>query len=672
MVVVTGTRIPQTTQSASATVSPVTAHFADEIQSIGATHIEDYLNQLPQAFSDQSTNVNNGATGTATVNLRDLGAQRTLVLIDGKRVMPGDPSSGAIAPDLNLIPDALVSRVEILTGGASAVYGSDAISGVVNFLMKRDFSGLQLDVSSGFYDHRNGQTAIQGLITAQGDAQAPSGDIDGFSGEATLTAGFNTPDGKGNITGYVGLRSDSAVLQASRDFSACALVTSGAGLACSGSNRSTATGRFVVLNPANSKTVGNLTLDPTGPGDTLRTYTAARDSYNFAPPQYFIRPDKRYLAGAFAHYQLLPAVEIYGDAMAMYDTSFTQLAPSGLFSNLPFAIACKSPLFSTAEVQAFCTNAGLTANGTASIEVGHRDVEGQGRQNHLTHADYRVLIGARGVIDDWNYDVSVQHAAVNITQTDLHDVSLARAADALNAVTNAAGQIVCASGNTGCAPYNPFKVGGVTQAALAYLDVHARASGGTDETVASANVTGRLDRYGVKSPWAGDGASVAFGAEYRSDGLSYAPDAELASGDLASGSTAKPVSAFNKEVIAKGVRVQPCPQHRHAFLHVQRRVDAREVQPQFDQGNRHRRLHPHDHRFRVEHLRHRGDVAEHPPDKRIHDLQRRDVDQHALGIRFGDPVGEIVLQRHRQLVVHVDLDRHQQQLAHAENGECGP
>ena len=119
----------------------------------GVTKIEDLVNQLPQAFAAQNATVANGSTGTATVNLRGLGSARTLVLVDGRRLPYGGVTNSAA--DLNQIPTALVERVEVLTGGASAVYGSDAIAGVVNFIMKKDFEGVQLDGQYSLYQHNN-------------------------------------------------------------------------------------------------------------------------------------------------------------------------------------------------------------------------------------------------------------------------------------------------------------------------------------------------------------------------------------------------------------------------------------------------------------------------------------------------------------------------------------
>ena len=113
----------------------------------------------------------NGATGTATVDLRGLGDKRTLVLIDGKRLQPGDPA--VPVADLNMIPSALVDRVDVVTGGASAVYGSDAVAGVVNFIMKKDFEGLRIDVQYGFDQHDQHNSQIDKAVKNTQTSSAP-------------------------------------------------------------------------------------------------------------------------------------------------------------------------------------------------------------------------------------------------------------------------------------------------------------------------------------------------------------------------------------------------------------------------------------------------------------------------------------------------------------------
>src|ERR1044072_7153461 len=164
---VTGSRIAQPNLE---TTSPVTQVTAEDVITQGVTKVEDLINQLPQAFAAQNATVSNGSTGTATVNLRGLGSARTLVLIDGRRMPYGGVTNSAA--DLNQIPTAMVERVEVLTGGASAVYGSDAIAGVVNFIMKKDFEGVQIDAQYGLYQHNNdfsgpGAVQLRDVITGR-------------------------------------------------------------------------------------------------------------------------------------------------------------------------------------------------------------------------------------------------------------------------------------------------------------------------------------------------------------------------------------------------------------------------------------------------------------------------------------------------------------------------
>src|SRR3990167_2064883 len=171
-VVVTGTRIPSPNLES---VSPVTAVSAAEIKATGVTRVEDMINSLPQAFAAQGSALSNGSTGTATVSLRGLGATRTQVLIDGRRLMPGTPNTlgGSLAPDLNFIPSALIERVDVLTGGASAVYGADAVAGVVNFIMTRNFEGVRLDAQYGLYQHDQHSSTADIVRASQAAASSP-------------------------------------------------------------------------------------------------------------------------------------------------------------------------------------------------------------------------------------------------------------------------------------------------------------------------------------------------------------------------------------------------------------------------------------------------------------------------------------------------------------------
>src|ERR1700691_6037625 len=218
-VVVTGSRI----QSLNlVSISPVTTVTATEIAQTGATRIEDVLNSLPSVFAAQSSALSNGADGTASVNLHDLGPERTLVLMDGRRLAPGAPDGRNFA-DLDQVPIELVERVEVLTGGASSTYGADAVAGVVNFIMNSHYEGVKLDVGYGMYQHNNHESLYSGIESAQGDATPPSEVNTGFNKNLAFTAGSNFADGKGNATVYATYATQAAVLQSKFDYSACTL-----------------------------------------------------------------------------------------------------------------------------------------------------------------------------------------------------------------------------------------------------------------------------------------------------------------------------------------------------------------------------------------------------------------------------------------------------------------
>ncbi|HXS20915.1 MAG TPA: TonB-dependent receptor plug domain-containing protein, partial [Steroidobacteraceae bacterium] len=138
-VVVTGSRIATPNQTA---ISPVQFVGAKQFQQVGATRVEDVLNKLPQVFADMNGTSINGGTGTSTIDLRGLGASRTLVMVNGERMPYGD--TAVPGADINMIPPALIENVQILTGGASAQYGADAVAGVVNFKLLDNFQGVKL------------------------------------------------------------------------------------------------------------------------------------------------------------------------------------------------------------------------------------------------------------------------------------------------------------------------------------------------------------------------------------------------------------------------------------------------------------------------------------------------------------------------------------------------
>ena len=302
MITVTGSRIQSPNLT---TTSPVSSVSSEDFKLQGVTRVEDLVTQLPQAFAAQNSTVSNGASGTATVSLRNLGATRTLVLIDGKRLPYGSPNDPAA--DLNLIPGQLVERVDVLTGGASAVYGSDAISGVVNFIMKKDFEGVQVDAQYGFFNHENDYDTNGNLrdviesraTTNPAQFQLPPDNVTvGYSKEITGVIGFQTDDGRGGFVGYVGYRNNDEVLQKSFDYSSCAIGgANSTGFTCGGSG---------TADPARFTDFATFDLTFDRATGAYRPWSNSTDQYKFGPLNYNQRPDQSYTAGYFADYQVNP------------------------------------------------------------------------------------------------------------------------------------------------------------------------------------------------------------------------------------------------------------------------------------------------------------------------------------------------------------------------------
>lgn len=545
-VVVTGSRIRQPNLT---TTSPVTQVTGEDIDIQGVTRVEDLVTQLPQAFAAQNSTVSNGASGTATVSLRNLGSSRTLVLIDGKRMGYGSPQDDAA--DLNQIPGQLVERVEVLTGGASAVYGSDAIAGVVNFIMRRDFEGIEIDAQYGFNQHNNdydGVGNVRNVIAARAAAnpsqfRLPDDNVTtGFSREVNILMGVSTPDDRGNITAYAGYRKNNKVLGRDYDYSSCSLGAPAAAtptdFACAGSGTSF---------PGQFTNFGSYTYTVDANGNFI-PYVGARDAYNFGPLNYYQRPDERYTLGAFGHYDVTDKIEVYTQLMFSDYSTIAQIAPSGNFfgefadgfrtTDGSSTIRCNNPLLSAQQRGAIgCTDVDIAAGAAKDMYIGRRNVEGGGRQSDIRFQSYRGVIGARGDLNEaWSYDLTAQYSRAQYTNIYRNEFSNTRLARALDVVTDpVTGQPVCSSVVAGidadCVPYNIFRSGGVTQEALDYLQVPLLATGWTTQQVVSGSLTADLGTYGLKSPWATRGVQAAFGAEYRRDSLDLTPDVSFTSGD---------------------------------------------------------------------------------------------------------------------------------------------
>ncbi|HEX3889058.1 MAG TPA: TonB-dependent receptor [Phenylobacterium sp.] len=534
-IVVTGTRIPSPNLTS---IAPITTVGAADIKNQGVTRIEDITNSLPQVFAGQGSSITNGSNGTATVNLRDLGSSRTLVLIDGVRAAP-------TPADLNFIPSALVERVDVLTGGASATYGADAISGVVNFIMLKNFEGVRLDAQYSGYQHDNNNSVGQAALTAGAKTAIipsqfaiPGNTFDGEGSQVTMVIGANAPDGKGNVTAYATYRQNNPILESERDFSACTFASTATGFGCSGSG---------TAYPAR---VGNFLVDPT----TFNTFRprVATDVFNFGPANFFVRPDERYSLGAFAHYEIAPWADAYMNTMFMDDNSTAQIAAGGIFAGT-FSVDCANPFLTTQEkgllVPTAATGGGTCASnpaGTFTGTVARRllDSEQTGRLTQYRHNDYRILLGLRGDLGkNWNYDGYMMYDSVQVNNRQSGNFDTTRINQSLNAVAGPNGPVCAAGADPGCVPINIFSSALISPAAINFLSINSFNSSNTTERVVSLAFTGKLGDYGLKSPWASEGVGVAFGAEYRREHLDTVADF-LANNGLVNGNggAAPPVS----------------------------------------------------------------------------------------------------------------------------------
>ncbi|MFW2852190.1 TonB-dependent receptor domain-containing protein [Sphingomonas sp. TX0543] len=550
-VVVTGSRIRSANLES---VSPVVQIGAAEFTSRGVSRAEDLVNQLPQVFAAQGSANSNEATGTAQVDLRGLSPSRTLVLVNGRRLPYGSPKS--TPSDINQVPAALVRNVEVLTGGASAVYGSDAIAGVVNFNLIDDFQGVKITANVGGYQHGNGDKGLRSLLDANnalvpGAYPKPDKNVwNGFTQDYSVVIGSNMADGRGNVTAYGTYRKINPILQADYDYSACALGATGQNgsqYSCSGSGYNF---------PSNFANTGGLVNVPTQFRADNKTFVAGRRTYNFAPANYYQRPDERYTLGAMGHYEISEHVVPYFEVSFMDDKSTAQIAPGviagGIFGSAG-GLNCDNAFLSAQQSQFLCGAAGLStasnydANGNyvgaAAIANGliinRRNVEGGNRRDSIHHSTFRLVGGVRGKIDEaFSYDVFGSYSKVSYNSRFVGNVSTARLGNALNAVidrrTGSApnGQIVCAinadasslNDDSRCAPLDLISGNPASAASVAYIAQDQQITGETALTNIVASVNGDLGKYGVVLPWATHGVGIAFGLEYRKNTLSLNPD----------------------------------------------------------------------------------------------------------------------------------------------------
>jgi iron complex outermembrane recepter protein len=527
-VVVTGSRLARRDLTAT---SPITTVGAETLQAQGAVTLETALNQFPQLAPDTTSSTNqSGGSGVLSVDLRSLGAVRTLVLVDGRRYMPGDVTG---ITDLATIPDLLVERVEIITGGASAVYGSDAVAGAVNFVLKRNFEGVL-----GQYQYGE---------TSRGD---------GASHKADLVFGLNSGNGRGNVTGYFSYTRRDEVLMGNRAFSANPLLADAQGrfqpfgsgnipgglIGLNTAQIPQISGVPDLNNASGACPVANVGIR-FGPQGQPLPFCRPRDQFNYAAPNFLLRPLERYQAAVSAHYELTDGIEAYGQfffakkenafqqaAEAVNPSSSGQQAGTVLIPN-----ADTNPLF-TPQLRAFfaANRSFFDPNNTGVFtlrNVGRRFEEFGPRTVRFTTDAFLATGGLRGDFDiggnNWRWDAFYQYSRTDEDQLRQNLLSRSRTTAGLDVVVNN-GQPACRTQNIpGCVPVNIFGTETLTAAQAAFLSVDTTTASSFTREVAGASLAGDLFSLPAGK------VATAFGVEYRREGFQITPDEVALSNDLA-------------------------------------------------------------------------------------------------------------------------------------------
>jgi outer membrane receptor protein involved in Fe transport len=540
-VVVTGSRLQQAPNAVS--ISPVTTVTAIDIAQTGLVRAEDILNNLPSVTAENSSGQSISSNGTATVALRGLGSQRTLVLVNGRRMSPGaglNTTTGAA--DINQIPSDLITRVDVLTGGASSTYGADAVAGVVNFVLDTKFEGVRIDSNYGFGRHSNNDpTLLNDLSSA--NQPLPQSTVDaGITKDFSFLAGSNFADGKGNATVYATYLRQQPAVGYQYDFAGCTLNTPGTlpgpgKLKCGGSS-SSATGRFYDLGVVNgvTTTLADKTVDAkTG---AFRDYNGSTDSYNYGALSYLQRQAERYTAGSFLNYDINDDTNVYSEIMYARNTSAADYGPSGLFAFGNPTISCANPLLTAGELATLCSPANIAANqaysgatgDNISILLARRSVESGPRIDNYASNAIRTLVGIKGKWNDaLSYDLYAQIGITQMNDTEGGFLGTQQVNNALNVVPDPkTGAPVCESVLNGsdpaCVPWNIYTPGGVTAAQLKYLTVQSSYQVKSTEYISDGSVTADLGKYGVKLPTADLGMTVNVGAEFREEKYDFDPD----------------------------------------------------------------------------------------------------------------------------------------------------
>ena len=509
-VVVTGSRIARPDLASNSPISIITEDFFAQK---GTVNVEEVLNQLPQVVPGLTAQVNNGGDGTATVDLRGLGPTRTLVLINGRRFVPATNTGRT---DLNAIPANLIERIEVVTGGASAVYGSDALSGVVNFILKDDYEGVEIGTRYG---------------------QSAQGDADTFDVHALL--GGNFADDRGNATVAATYYERDPLFQDAREHSAIDLQGNGSATGIAGRLDNSPFNPYGAFGtaPANSNYAFNQDGTPRRFVNAMpETNGGVGDRYNFAPINYLQTPQKRYTLDAFLKYDVGASVQAYAELYYIKNRAKANLAPTPA-TNLVLPVT--NPLLTQETRDLLATR----ADPNAPAIFRRRMVEFGERIADANFDTSQVIMGLNGDIgQDWGWDLFYSYGRTGESIGILGDISETRLNASLAGCPTGAGTV------PDCRVVDFFGPNKITPEDVDFLRIPSAVDTFVFER---QNVQGTVNGTLFEMPAGNLGA--AFGFEYREDSSDFVPSDSSQRGDLSGFNALSPIAgSFDvKEIYAE-------------------------------------------------------------------------------------------------------------------------
>lgn len=518
-IVVTGSRIArQDYQSAS----PIVTVDSQDFQATGSVTIDSLLNDMPQfvpSVSSTSNNPSNG--GQANLNLRGLGTSRTLVLMNGRRVVPSN-ASGVV--DVNILPTALIKNVEVISGGASAAYGSDALAGVANFILNESFEGIQIDAQYGQTDRSDGTTESY-----------------------SLTVGGNFADDRGNMVLSIGRSTRAQIYNSAREWSAVSGASGATPLGSTTFDSNNLPSQGFIDNYFGSPAVCATSANPNAPcvgnsgqfgfnnDGSLFSYVLTRNfkspggitydgfaqpgvgtyAFNTGALNTLQLPLDRWNAYAGGKYKLNDNVEVYSNLLFTQYTAQQELAATPAAGNVPrtgFRVPVTNPFISTT-LRSFLD---ARPNPNGSILLDKRFTEVGGRVGNDRYTVYQLTTGVRGQVPQsrWTYDIYAQYGRVDNVTTQSGNVSRSAVQTLLDAPDG--GKSICEGG------FNPFGQSNLSASCVNYISRTGQNTTVSEQTVVEASLQGQL----FTLP-AGE-ARTAFGVQYRQDDYAFRPDASLA------------------------------------------------------------------------------------------------------------------------------------------------